>query len=309
MEDLAVVFHELGMTQYLHRFIGNGFETWNDVLEITEIDLYGFNKSLLALNIMQRLQQRVAKERNDFRNRPAQQGEYSNCSKQKRRYQWHPKPDPNAPKKPLTAYAVFANEKRAELQYKALSFPEMAIEIGRLWRELPENEKKIAQARATQAREEYKIALGEYENSDNYNTHVRYLNEWKARNSTDRRMEEKRSQSNTSSPQYVERSPVSMETSAESQLNHALRGGSLRNTLPNGWGSSNPCHLVEHIPDTFGWSLSHKNPHNQIGGDERLFDNAPSTLSSLNMRNGDIDVEYEDDALGCTSFWSAGSRH
>lgn len=43
MEVLKMVFDELGMTQYLPRFIGNGFETWEDVLEITEIDLYDFN--------------------------------------------------------------------------------------------------------------------------------------------------------------------------------------------------------------------------------------------------------------------------
>lgn len=72
-------------------------------------------------------------------------------------------------------------EKRADLQYKGLSFPQMAIEIGRLWRELPENEKKIAQARAIRAREEHKLALAEYEKSENYNRHVRYLEEWKAR--------------------------------------------------------------------------------------------------------------------------------
>lgn len=43
MEVLKMVFEELGMSQYLPGFIGNGFETWEDVLEITEIDLYDFN--------------------------------------------------------------------------------------------------------------------------------------------------------------------------------------------------------------------------------------------------------------------------
>ncbi|PGH30798.1 hypothetical protein GX50_06426 [[Emmonsia] crescens] len=311
-----MVFDELGMTQYLPRFIGNGFETWEDVLEITEIDFADVRRDVLGVKLghRRRLQQRVAKERNDVRNRPAQHGEYSNYSKKKRRYQWHPKPDPNAPKKPLTAYAVFANEKRADLQYKGLSFPQMAIEIGRLWRELPENEKKIAQARAIRAREEHKLALAEYEKSENYNRHVRYLEEWKARKCARKKVrnsEAKGPQSNISSPQDTEISPVSTEISTESQLRNGLGDESLNSVLPSAWVPAAPCQMVEHISAAFGWSLSQKDTQNQIGREERLFDSTPTTLSSLerSMQSGDLEVVYEDADMGCNAFWPETHHH
>ncbi|OJD16474.1 hypothetical protein AJ78_03373 [Emergomyces pasteurianus Ep9510] len=305
MEVLKMVLDELGMTQYLPGFVENGFETWEDVLEITEIDL---DLMGVKLGHRRRLQQRVAKERNDVRNRPTQHGEYSNYFKKKRRYQWHPKPDPNAPKKPLTAYAVFANEKRAELQYKGLSFPQMAIEIGRLWRELPEDEKKIAQARAICAREKYKLALAEYEKSESYHRHVRYLNEWRAKKCARkkaRNSETKEPQRNTSSPQDTERSPVSTEISTESQLRNGLADESLSHVLPSSWVPAATCQMVEHISAAFGWTLSQKDMQNQVERGEGIFDNAPATLGSLarNMEGGDLDGVYEDAGVGCNAFW------
>jgi len=41
MADLAAVLQELDMAQYLPSFIHNGFDSWSDVLDITEHDLYG----------------------------------------------------------------------------------------------------------------------------------------------------------------------------------------------------------------------------------------------------------------------------
>ncbi|PGH11983.1 hypothetical protein AJ79_04570 [Helicocarpus griseus UAMH5409] len=320
MANLDMVFHELGIAQYISRFTENGFETWNDVLEITELDLYDFNPPScyvrsadvsrdrlgVKLGHRRRLQQRVARERNDYRYRPAQHGEYGNYAKKKRRYQWHPKPDPNAPKKPLTAYAVFANEKRAELQHRDLSFPEMAIEIGKLWRELPENEKNFAKARAIQAREEYKLALAEYEKSENYSKHAKYLDEWRAKKCArkkDRGAEERKPQSNTSSPQYIERSPVSTEASLDSHLKHGMGDEGLNNVLPGGWASTGPCHLVEHISGTFEWPLSQKAAHNQIGGPGPLFDNAPALGSiEATMQSGDLEAAYEGAGIGCNGW-------
>jgi len=39
MADLAAILQEIDMAQYLPSFIHNGFESWADVLDITEYDL------------------------------------------------------------------------------------------------------------------------------------------------------------------------------------------------------------------------------------------------------------------------------
>lgn len=72
-------------------------------------------------------------------------------------------------------------EKRRELQHRGLSFADMAIEIGKLWRELPENEKREAQARAIKARDDYKEALAAYKTTEEHRRYEMYLKEWKAR--------------------------------------------------------------------------------------------------------------------------------
>ncbi|EER38185.1 conserved hypothetical protein [Histoplasma capsulatum var. duboisii H88] len=279
MEVLKMVFEELGMSQYLPGFIGNGFETWEDVLEITEIDFHvpstDVRRDVLGVKL------------------------------------GHRRPDPNAPKKPLTAYAIFANEKRADLQYKGLSFPQMAIEIGKLWRELPENEKKIAQARAIRAREDYKVALAEYEKSENYNRHARYLDEWKAKTCARkkaRNCEAKVSQSIVSSPQDTEISPASIEIGTESQLSNRLGDDRLNNAVSSQGVPAVPCEMAEHISAVCEWSLSQKDTRNQIERTERLFDNATTTLSSLERSIADWSVEYGDTVIGC-SVWPGGNHY
>ncbi|KAL2368204.1 hypothetical protein RJ035_007836 [Blastomyces gilchristii] len=306
-----MVFEELGMTQYLPGFIGNGFETWEDVLEITEVDLEVLG---VKLGHRRRLQQRVAKEKKDVPNRQAQHGEFGNYSRKKRRYQWHPKPDPNAPRKPLTAYAIFANEKRADLQYKGLSFPQMAIEIGRLWRELPEGEKKIAQARAIRARQEYKLALAEYEKSENYRSHVRYLDEWKAKKSARkkaRNSEAKASHNATSSPQDTERSLESAEIKIESQLGNGLGDEILETVLPTQWVPVSPEQQMEHTCTAFVWPPSQKDIQNHMGRDRGIFDNTLAGLSNLerSMQGGGLEVVFEDAGMGCNVFWAEANHH
>ncbi len=38
--DLHSILSKLGLAQYIDRFDGEGFETWETVLDITESDLY-----------------------------------------------------------------------------------------------------------------------------------------------------------------------------------------------------------------------------------------------------------------------------
>lgn len=57
----------------------------------------------------------------------------------------------------------------------------MAIEIGKLWRELPADEKRTAQENSLREREEYKRALAKYKNSEDYIKYERYIKDWRAK--------------------------------------------------------------------------------------------------------------------------------
>ncbi|EDN05816.1 predicted protein [Histoplasma mississippiense (nom. inval.)] len=275
MEVLKMVFEELGMSQYLPGFIGNGFETWEDVLEITEIDLDCSNelqKKEMPSAISRRSVANTAiipKRRDDISGIPSiLEGMYE---------QYFPNYAQNG----------IAIEKRADLGYKGLSFPQMAIEIGKLWRELPENEKKIAQARAIRDREDYKVALA---------------------NPIARNCEAKVSQSIVSSPQDTERSPASIEIGTESQLSNRLGDDRLNNVVSSQGVPAVPCEMAEHISAVCEWSLSQKDTQNQIERTERLFDNATTTLSSLEGSIADWSVEYGDTVIGY-SVWPGGNHY
>lgn len=46
MAALAPILARLGLGQYLDRFVTEGFDTWETLLEITESDLYGQSSKL-----------------------------------------------------------------------------------------------------------------------------------------------------------------------------------------------------------------------------------------------------------------------
>ncbi|RWQ95952.1 hypothetical protein C8Q69DRAFT_443690 [Paecilomyces variotii] len=182
MADLAAILQELDMAQYLPSFIHNGFESWADVLDITEYDLDCNKESRESAVFPQPRMACLVLGRAPKRWPPDRRGDIDGIlSKSDSKTYNLIQADPNAPKKPLTAYAQFANEKRRELQHRGLSFADMAIEIGKLWRELPENEKRDAQARAIKARDDYKEALAAYKTTEEHRRYEMYLKEWKAR--------------------------------------------------------------------------------------------------------------------------------
>ena len=47
MADLYSVLLRLGLAQYFDKFSGEGFETWEIVLDITESDLWDFDVTLV----------------------------------------------------------------------------------------------------------------------------------------------------------------------------------------------------------------------------------------------------------------------
>jgi hypothetical protein len=75
------------------------------------------------------------------------------------------KKDPNAPKKPLSAYFLYADTRRAAIREAnpELKVSEIAKQIGAEWKNLPEAQKQPFQARAEKLKQEYLLAKAEYE--------------------------------------------------------------------------------------------------------------------------------------------------
>eukprot|EP00005_Dracoamoeba_jomungandri_P006114 CAMPEP_0174251592 /NCGR_PEP_ID=MMETSP0439-20130205/1359_1 /TAXON_ID=0 /ORGANISM="Stereomyxa ramosa, Strain Chinc5" /LENGTH=314 /DNA_ID=CAMNT_0015331935 /DNA_START=27 /DNA_END=971 /DNA_ORIENTATION=+ len=75
--------------------------------------------------------------------------------------------DPNLPKRPLSAYLFFCQEKRGELkeQQPDKSFTELAKLLGEKWREMSDEEKSKYVEMGERAKEEYKVALQHYNDS------------------------------------------------------------------------------------------------------------------------------------------------
>lgn len=74
------------------------------------------------------------------------------------------KKDPNAPKQPMTSYLLFCQDVRASVKEKN---PEMtqrsvAIEMGRLWKDLDQKEKEKYDIAAQKRRDEYNNEMNEY---------------------------------------------------------------------------------------------------------------------------------------------------
>ncbi|KAK2592706.1 hypothetical protein QQS21_009581, partial [Conoideocrella luteorostrata] len=92
----------------------------------------------------------------------------------KRKYRRHPKADENAPKRPPTAYVLFANKIRQDLKDENLTFSEIAKIVGKNWRTLPDEEKKTYEDQANAAKIEYDSKFVEYRKTSNYRHYMRY---------------------------------------------------------------------------------------------------------------------------------------
>ena len=160
----------LGLTQYTSILHENGFEDWDTVLDITEEDLdsLGFKRGHRRV-----LQKEIANARGspsspsvDGHHQLLRQGsstpgagygvtpvlttQESFEKKTKRRYRWHPRADPNAPKKPKTAYVNFADHLRSDPSIASLSFVDIAREVGKRWQTLEPTIKQEWENRAAQ---------------------------------------------------------------------------------------------------------------------------------------------------------------
>jgi hypothetical protein len=76
------------------------------------------------------------------------------------------KKDPNAPKRALSAFFFFSNEKRPEVQgrHPEWKVGQVAQELGRMWKALTEEEKKVYEDRANNDKQRYAEEMRSYKN-------------------------------------------------------------------------------------------------------------------------------------------------
>ncbi|KAF2278948.1 uncharacterized protein EI97DRAFT_224084 [Westerdykella ornata] len=193
--DLSQVLERLGLASYFDALTDHGFHDWETVLDITEDDLASLGFKLGHRRILQR-------EIATFRGLPPTESlEPSNPAldpsatspsastptpqtspppREKRRYRRHPRPDPNAPKKPKTAYVNFADALRTHPEFSTLSFVDIAKEVGRRWQVLPPEQKRVWESHAARAMQEYELLMDEYKKTDSWRAYQAYLSDFKA---------------------------------------------------------------------------------------------------------------------------------
>ncbi|CAF0818843.1 unnamed protein product [Didymodactylos carnosus] len=78
--------------------------------------------------------------------------------------------DPNAPKRPLSAFFLFSQDERPGIKQKnsALSVADVAKQIGERWRGAGDDVKKKYEKLAKEAKEKYEKEFAAYKNSADY---------------------------------------------------------------------------------------------------------------------------------------------
>ncbi|KFZ02250.1 hypothetical protein V500_00336 [Pseudogymnoascus sp. VKM F-4518 (FW-2643)] len=206
MTELAKTFDDLDLAQYLDSFLEQGFDTWDTILDITESDLEALG---VKLGHRRRLQRKIAATRgirhaeslaslkrssSDLDDKLSEEGKgvpklrsngkdgsFSMQPSKKRKYQRHPKPDENAPARPRSAYVIFSNKMREDLEGKSLSFTETAKLVGKKWQHLAPSEKEPYEQQGFAAKEKFTTELAEYRKTKSYKTYSEYLLEFNAK--------------------------------------------------------------------------------------------------------------------------------
>ncbi|KAL7936277.1 hypothetical protein V8C35DRAFT_253393 [Trichoderma chlorosporum] len=196
-QELEAIFRELGISQYLDTFVEQGFDTWDTILDIQESDLDALG---VKLGHRRRLQRRIANARgidpsislssikaaieeskhdgaHKKRESPGHGGD--NNGVPKRKYRRHPKPDENAPDRPMSAYVLFSNNLRERLKGdRSLSFTEIAKLVGEHWQSLPLAEREVYEAQARASKERYYREMSVYKQTPEYVKYMAYLEDF-----------------------------------------------------------------------------------------------------------------------------------
>ncbi|KAL7818170.1 hypothetical protein V8C44DRAFT_215024 [Trichoderma aethiopicum] len=208
--ELEEIFKELGISQYLDAFVEHGFDTWDTILDIQESDLDALG---VKLGHRRKLQRRIANARgidpgislssvqaaiedekydgsHRKREAPCHAGN-GGSSTAKRKYRRHPKPDENAPPRPMSAYVLFSNKLREDLKKDpSLSFVAIAKLVGGNWQNLPLQEREYYEAQARADKERYYREMALYKQTPQYQEYMKYLQDFNEKQAKLRRDQE-----------------------------------------------------------------------------------------------------------------------
>ncbi|KAL9581774.1 MAG: hypothetical protein Q9212_003691 [Teloschistes hypoglaucus] len=194
MADLRVFLSSIGLDQYHQRLVEAGFDRWETILDITEDDLEHLS---VKRGHRRQLQQEIAytlrlgNEPGDQQSKAlsrslavidSSQGSQSiqKTPLPKRQYTRHPRPDPDAPQRPPSAYVLFSNAVRDELKDDSLSFADKAKTVGDRWRKLTDESREHWKQRASGPQEKYKTDWEQYQNSESHHDYQSYVSNFNA---------------------------------------------------------------------------------------------------------------------------------
>lgn len=85
--------------------------------------------------------------------------------------------DQNAPKRPMSAYFLWANNKRGDLMKESpnVGVAELGKKLGSLWAKVSGSEKEIFEAKAKKQKEAYEKKIEKYRKTADYKTHQKNL--------------------------------------------------------------------------------------------------------------------------------------
>ncbi|KAL8914903.1 MAG: hypothetical protein Q9171_000530 [Xanthocarpia ochracea] len=187
MADLKSLLSSFGLPQYYGSFVEAGFDSWETILDITESDLDCLD---VQRGHRRRLQQEIAHTLNSRSVAHRQQSDAIHRSlpvDAKRQYTHHPKPDPNAPQRPLSAYVLFSNNVRAELKDQSLSFADKSKIVGDRWKNMSDSARDSWKQATNGPWDKYKADKLKYRDSDPYRQYQAYLVEFNGLQSSKKR--------------------------------------------------------------------------------------------------------------------------
>jgi hypothetical protein len=178
--ELHAILKDLDLQQYFNDLVEQGFDTWNNFINIKESDMILLK---IKLGHRRKLQREIFRRQGHDDNgvlsgslaaspRPNERNSGADCNIQgshaKRRYKRRTPRDPNAPTRPDTAYVAYAKAQRQDPEVASLSFVEIAQLVGDRWTHLSKNSKDPWIHKAEVEREEYKSAVVDYRQTEAY---------------------------------------------------------------------------------------------------------------------------------------------
>ena len=132
----------------------------------------------------------------------------------KRSYRHHPKPDPNAPDRPYSAYVLFSNEMREQWKEENLPFPDLSRQVGLRWQSLNPQEKERWKQLVTGPWDKYKEKVLAYQQTKEFRDYKRYVEEFKTKQAAKQQEPPLKQQRKSPTGNFPSPVPTSAATSA-----------------------------------------------------------------------------------------------